>query len=108
MNFRRLALYKQSSLERSGAYSLTLSRWLAYGPARLIDLASERSRVRAWESSLRDEEDPSMFKYVSSTIVASAIATVLLCASSVAKADTSGTVQGVVKSSSGQPLAGAY
>ena len=50
-----------------------------------------------------------MFKHVSSTIcVAIVAAAVLLFTPLRAMADNSGAVEGVVKNSSGQPLAGAY
>ncbi len=50
-----------------------------------------------------------MFKHVSSAICVAIIAALVsFGTSSPALADTSGSVEGVVKSSSGQPLAGAY
>jgi streptogramin lyase len=50
-----------------------------------------------------------MFRHVAQkTIVAAAVLVVLLCLPSIRAAENNGVVRGVVKSSSGQPLSGAY
>lgn len=50
-----------------------------------------------------------MFRYVTQkTVVAAAALAVLLCLPSIRAAENNGAVRGIVKSSSGQPLAGAY